>query len=612
MEILKIIISVVYTLFLYYRIGVLTKKVLNSKDESLSTTILYGFIINFAIFEIINIPFIIIEKNTTKIVYAIFIILNIAYIALSYLLKREQKNFNIINTLKNIKIEKNFETLCFIIAIFLIGFQILNSSFLFKQDADDSFYISWANEARNLESMYDKFPDTGIDGSKFDKKYMLNTWEIYGGFSARLLKINTPSLFHTAYPMIYIINAYMAYYTLLKKTCKKENLKFAFLVFSIFMMFSGIGAKTKGLFLLSRIHQGKSILANIILPLSIAEFLEYKNFNKNNYIILSLIYIAAIAVSPITIWFLSIQYGLFIILMFLRKEFKIMKKSLLLLIPIAIACILYLVFVSSEVANLGAITNSESFNWQEDLKKLIEPGKARIVLYFISILIIILKGNKTQKEICLIIPALVCILVINPVLKNIYIKVVTSATYWRLYWLIPLEISVAIATTIIYDMIKKPKYKEIFTIMAGIIIVICGNYVYQETLGFSEFENFEKIPQYIIDEANYIEQKTDGQTRVTAPGEPLHSCTIRQFSTKILLMNSRSRENDVYSEYLDFYTDIYIIEAERYNTETINKLIEICNVDWVILPKTKILEITDNDKFEIRTENEYDYILKAK
>ena len=76
MEILNIIISVIYALFLYYRIGILTKKVLNSKDKSLSTTFLYGFVINFAIFEIINIPFIIIGKNTTKIVYAIFIMLN--------------------------------------------------------------------------------------------------------------------------------------------------------------------------------------------------------------------------------------------------------------------------------------------------------------------------------------------------------------------------------------------------------------------------------------------------------------------------------------------------------------------------------------------------------
>ena len=612
MEILKIIISVIYALFLYYRIGILTKKVLNSKDKSLSTTFLYGFVINFAIFEIINIPFIIIGKNTTKIVYAIFIMLNIAYIALSYLLKKEQKDFDIINRLKNIKIEKSFETLCFAITVLLIGFQVLNSAFLFKQDADDSFYVSWANEARNLESMYDKFPDTGIEGSKFDKKYMLNTWEIYGGFTARLLRLNTPSLFHTAYPIIYIIISYMAYYIVIKKVCKKENLKFAFLIFSILMVFSGIGAKTKGLFLLSRIHQGKAVLVNIIFPFIIAEFLEYKNFNRNNYIILSFSYIAAIALSPITIWLLSIQYGLFIILMFFRKEFKIMKKSLLLLIPIIIACILYLFFLSSELVNLQTITNFEIFSWKEDLNKLIEPGKARIALYLVSVLIIILKGNKLQKDIGLIIPGLVCVFVVNPVLKNIYIKVVTSATYWRLYWLIPLEISIVIAITIIYDSIKDGRYKKMFTIIAGIIIVICGNYVYQKTLGFSKFENFEKIPQYIIDEAYYIELHTDTTTRVTAPGDPLHSCTIRQFSEKIQLMNSRSMENYVYSEYFDLYIDIYVREAEKYNTETINILIKICNVDWVILPKNKILEVTDNDIFEISTENKNEYIIKAK
>lgn len=612
MEILKIIISALYILFLYYRIGILTKKILNSKDESLCTSVLYGFIINFAIFEIINIPFIIIGKNTTKIVYAIFILSNIAYVVGSYLIKKEQNNFCIINKLKNVKIEKSFEMLCSVTTIILIFFQVLNSAFLFKQDADDSFYISWANEARNLESMYDKFPDTGIEGSRFDKKYILNTWEIYGGFTARLLNVKTPTLFHTIYPMIYIIISYMAYYTLLKKICKKENLKFALLVFSILIMFSGIGAKNKGLFLLSRIHQGKSILVNIILPITIAEFIEYRKLNKYHCIYLTLIYISAVAMTPITIWLLSIQYGLFIILMLIRKEFKAVKKSLLLLIVIIICCMVYLGLMSSEITNLETITNVENFNWKEDLNKLIEPKKERIILYFVSVLIIILKGNKQQKDVCIIIPILVCIFVINPILKNIYIKVVTSATYWRLYWLIPLEMSIVVAMTIIYDMIKTKNNKKIFTIIAGSIIVICGGYVYQNTLGFFKFENFEKIPQYIIDETNYIEQNTANYTRVTAPGEPLHSCTMRQVSKKILLMNSRSMQNDVYSEYFDLYIDLYVREDEKYRIETINKLIEVCKVDWIILPKNKILEITNNDLFEVCTENEYDYILKAK
>ena len=76
MELAKIILVIIYTIYMYYRTGILLKKILNSKKTCLSTTILYGFVLTFAIFEIINLPFSLIGKNTTKIVYLIFLILN--------------------------------------------------------------------------------------------------------------------------------------------------------------------------------------------------------------------------------------------------------------------------------------------------------------------------------------------------------------------------------------------------------------------------------------------------------------------------------------------------------------------------------------------------------
>ena len=105
MEIVKIILVVIYTMFLYYRSGILIKKFIKSKETEISSTIIYGFILNFAIFEIINLPFIIFAKGHTKILYYIFIVLNIANIILSFIIKRKETRYN-----AKIKIEKNLTT----------------------------------------------------------------------------------------------------------------------------------------------------------------------------------------------------------------------------------------------------------------------------------------------------------------------------------------------------------------------------------------------------------------------------------------------------------------------------------------------------------------------
>lgn len=611
MELFKIIIVFAYTLFLYYRIGVLFKKIVKSDYTNLSTTILYGFILNFAIFEIINIPFIFLWKNSTNIMYYIFILLNIIYITLSYLIDIKEKKYNLIENIKKIKLEKNITIVFWILAIFTIGFQIFHSTFSFKQDADDAFYITWANEARELEDMYNTDPSTGLENSTFDNKYLLNTWEIYGGFTARIFNLSTPTLFHAGYQIIYIIIAYISYYLVLKKVLKKENIGLAVLILSILFLFSGVSARFKGMFLLGRIYQGKAIILNIIIPFILYKFSDYKNFRTEDYVILSLTYLASIACNPITVWLISIIYGLNIIIILLNKDFKTFKKSMILLIPIFVVCMLFLTIVMTKQTGLQNLTKSEEFNQLEDLKGFIGYGKSLIILYIISILIIFIKGNKLQKNLFIYFPILVCVLVLNPLLKDIYIKVVTCSTYWRLYWLIPIELSIVVASMIIYNLIENKKYKYIYIISIIIILMISGKYIYKDELGFSEFVNFKKIPQYIIDEVNYISNDSTGKVKTVMPNEPWESCMVRQYNSSIAVMHSRDINNQEDSEYKKLYLSIYCGEGMFYNNNEINEIIDKFNIDYIILPKNRTLQIDNTCNFTLEMENEKNYLLKV-
>ena len=617
MILLKGSMTVLLLIFLYYRIGILLKKIIRYKENGLITTILYGFVTELSIFELLNIPFILFFKHSSIIIYILFLIINVLLIALSYVIYRHTKKYNVTSLIqenkekiKNLKI-KNI--LFYVLAIGMIMFQTTNSSLLFKQDADDSFYVSWAEEACELENFYDTDPSTGLQNSKFNYIYIFNTWEIYNGFIARLFNINVTTFMHTILQPLYIIFAYCAYYSVLKKIVKKENLGFAFFILTLLFIFTGVSEKFKGAFLLGRIHQGKSIFLNIAIPLFIYKILEYKENKTSNIIILCNIYIASLALTPMTISLLSLIYGLFLAMILMKREYKKNLKLLWIFIPIIIFGVMYVVLNYINSNTLNENTLIDEFSQSNELIAFIGDGKSIVIIYLISIFIIFIKGTETQKAIGIYFPVIMLILVFNPILTKIYLRLVTSSTYWRLFWLIPIELTISLATTIIYDIIKEKNTKFIYIIFVICIICISGKYVYSEDRGFSKFQTIEKIPQYILDEADYISKNSFSKAIVVAPPEPWESCMLRQYTNNINLLYSRNiykQVNPIEDKCIEIYNKIYYDNNEEIDITLINELASQYNVNWIIIPKK--LKLNDNKKYNISAENEINYLLKIK
>ncbi|MBR3249141.1 MAG: hypothetical protein IKF83_00380 [Clostridia bacterium] len=617
MILLKGSMTVLLLIFLYYRIGILLKKTIRYKENVLITTLLYGFITELSIFELLNIPFILLFKHSSRIIYILFLIINVLLIVLSYVIYRHTKKYNVTSLIqenkekiKNLKI-KNI--VFYVLAIGMIMFQTINSSLLFKQDADDSFYISWAEEACELENFYDTDPSTGLQNSKFNYIYVFNTWEIYNGFIARFFNINVTTFMHTILQPLYIILAYCAYYSVLKKIVKKENLGFAFFILTLLFLFTGVSEKFKGPFLLGRIHQGKSIFLNIAIPLFIYKILEYKENKTSNIIILCNIYIASLALTPMTISLLSLIYGLFLAMILLKREYKKILKLLWIFIPIIIFGVTYVALNYINSNTLNENTLIDEFSQSNELIAFIGDGKPIVIIYLISIFITFIKGTETQKAIGIYFPVIMIILVFNPILTKIYLRLVTASTYWRLFWLVPIELTISLATTIIYDIIKEKNTKFIYIICVICIICISGKYVYSEDRGFSKFQTIEKIPQYILDEADYISKNSFSKVIVVAPPEPWESCMLRQYTNDINLLYSRNiykQVNPIEDKCIEIYNKIYYDNNVEIDIPLIDELVSQYNVNWIIIPKK--LKLNDNIKYNISAENEINYLLKIK
>jgi hypothetical protein len=256
--------------------------------------------------------------------------------------------------------------------------------------------------------------------------------------------------------------------------------------------------------------------------------------------------------------------------------------------------------------SFSTITIASSFNQLNDFKSFLGNGIGILILYFISSIIVLITGTRIQKVISVYFPILLLLLVVNPLLTNIYIKVVTTATYWRLYWLFPIELTIVFAIINIYNSINKLKYNNFIIFISIIAIIILGQYMYTIEREFYEFENFDKVHQYIIDETNYILENSEGKVNVLAPSEPYETCIMRQFTTRIIFINARTEANAIYNP-------IYNMDIEEYDIDEINEIKNLYNIQWIILPKNKKIDLSNpNFEFVLETENENNYILKSK
>lgn len=601
------IVAIAFLAVLFYRSGVLLKKILNSKQEDFATTMLYGFFTTLTIFEIIQIPFNIFNLSV-KISFFIQLIVWSLLIVLSIFVKR---NVNVYE----IKLKKSLskkELIPVIIFALLVVFQIANSVYLQRSDADDAFYVSWAQEAKSFEQYMNTEPSTGQENSVFPKTYILNSWEIFNGFIAKLFNADITILLHTFYPILIITLAYFAYTLLIKKMTENKNSYWMAIIFATIILFDGASARFRGSTLLGRSYQGKAILLNIVITFIYYKLIEYKQLKKEDIIILAIANITAIALNPIAIWLIPLIYFLFAIYMLLHKDIKSVLKLAAALIPNFVSLPIFL--ICSVFTGSGGVEVTYILSYKEILKDFVRDGKLYILLYAIACLITIIKGNKKAKMLVVFIPLIAFVTILNPFISKYMQKYVTSsATYWRLLWIIPMEIGISYAAYVLFESEKLAKIKYIIFAISIAVVVICGRYMYMEKCNFFKHENLEKIDKCIVEETNFIKAHIkQGKVTVVAPEEPKHGSNMRQLTNNIILFYSRpayvsSMEN--YRAKDEIYYKMY-----RYKeVQAVYDFMEKWKVDFIILEKgDELIEKIDKTRVPIAYEDEKNVVFYNK
>ena len=587
---IKAIIFIISFLIIIYRIGLITTKL--TKREKMIEIFIFGIITIFAILQIVLLPSIIFHVKFI-IPYIISVsIITILVIASFVTVKPKQEMEKWKNYINDLKKHPKIEIVLNICIILTVGFQAISSSYLFRENADDSFYVSLATQSIDSNRLYMEDPSLGLEKeyTLFSSFEQISAYELGVAVIAKAFVIKPVVLFHSILPFVFIIFEYMAYYYLINVISKKrKNSKLVLLLLSIILLFGGFSSKFRTGCLLYKAWQGKGMFLNFGLTTLWALLLQRNEKKEKELIPLIIITnIANIFLSSTAIFIVSFAYIGFGIIDFIKKDWKEIGKLIISFLPIIISVLILLILMKTTQLQ----TNIEFT--KQNLKELIllYGSKKYLLLYLLSFLIIAIKGNKQERIFFIIIPIINAITIWNPLFINIIAKYLTSSvTFWRVLWLLPIELTIAYALNLIIQMVPKKRYKNLILICEIIIIMICGKFAYRKENGFEKPENWEKIPQYIVEQTNYIldNSEKDSKIMVMAPGEPLHSCTMRQLTPKIELLYSRIMYFDdliTYEEQVErseLY-NIYFYGVPTYSYEEFNKKIVKFNIDWIIIP----------------------------
>lgn len=157
-----------------------------------------------------------------------------------------------------------------IIAFLIIGYQMSIYVFKMHLDEDDARWIAEANDALVKNRMLLHNPATGEYIGRFVGemvKDVFSPWPMYLAWLSRMTTIRAVVIAHTVYPPILLGLSYAAYYEIGSQLFKGKHERGIFLLMvAVINLFMAGNVYTQSVFTLTRIWQGKAVVAAVMIP----------------------------------------------------------------------------------------------------------------------------------------------------------------------------------------------------------------------------------------------------------------------------------------------------------------------------------------------------------
>lgn len=355
MIVLKILSMIVWLLLVPFCMGLLFMPVLKEKLRTPGVALIAGYVLFFALFELLGIPVVMfVVYNGFTVFMRIFTpaALIVAAAGVGLVLYRKKKGHPLKLQMAGWKDRALEEKIVFVLFLCLVGFQLYMAFTRASFDGDDAYFNVHGVVAQQIDTLYRVDPYTGTS-SPLDVRHALALFPIWEAYVGSMSGTHATIIAHTVVPLVLIPLTYILYFqigrVLLRK--RKDLLPMFMLVLALWQMFGYISLYTTETFFLTRTWQGKSFAGNFILPAVIWIFLclfvtdeeEGSGGRTGLWLLLAGLNLAGGASSSLAILLSCLMSAGFGFLFAVReKRFGILVKAGLSCIPGGIYVLLYL------------------------------------------------------------------------------------------------------------------------------------------------------------------------------------------------------------------------------------------------------------------------------
>lgn len=246
-----------------YVIGVMFSCLKNSNDDGIASKVVSGYMILWGWIQLIVVPAIFMKMKFSTFCMIIYVGIILFFIII--VLEKKGQTFLMIK--KDLEGLKGISWMLWVVIFLVIG-QSIYESMIHLANLDDAFYVALAQTSLDTNSLMEYHPYTGLEYDTIHSRYVLSPFPIFIALMSQFVGVGAATIAHTFLPIILILLVYMVWYlsaNLLYKKNQQKVVIFMLVVMTV-LIYSGYSVYSQGVFMYTRIWQGKAILASLILP----------------------------------------------------------------------------------------------------------------------------------------------------------------------------------------------------------------------------------------------------------------------------------------------------------------------------------------------------------
>lgn len=254
----------VCTWILPFCMGLLPVRYMKDEHRSLGMIWLCGWMMMFAVFQLLAVPFIAFEAPFMLVVQSYTIVIGI--LAIIFLLLGCGSIPVCLRKIREHRPEKE-QIPIMALVLLLIGIQLFFAFYMQYLDGDDSFFVATSLTSQHTNTMYRFTPYYGADG-ELDIRHALSTEPIFMAWLSEVTGIHVTVICHSYISILFLVLMFCIYVQAGNQLFPlQRKSKWLFLLFvNIWYLFGNVSIYTAESFAYTRTWQGKAMFPNLMVP----------------------------------------------------------------------------------------------------------------------------------------------------------------------------------------------------------------------------------------------------------------------------------------------------------------------------------------------------------